>query len=107
MQKVDYVKLISSLMAYITNEQSRAGAIKLLVDLWRDPDAEVRVTSIKMIRFLGENGTKEVLDGFDEKKSGVVNLLKETASLLSHPIYAEKDHLNELLQWFFIQQVNK
>jgi hypothetical protein len=100
-RKVDYVRLVASLLKFTQNEILRNRALGLLVELWKDPDSEVRVNSIKMVKMLGELGLKEVVNGFNESTTGPVNLMKEVSTLLNNNTFADKDVLTDLLQWYF------
>jgi hypothetical protein len=51
-------------VVYIQDRPLRIAILNELIQLWRDPDSEVRATSIKMIHLMGSSGVPEVLEGF-------------------------------------------
>eukprot|EP00842_Homolaphlyctis_polyrhiza_P001264 jgi/Hompol1/2138/HPOL_002083-RA len=118
-RKADYITLISQLVMMIPNRANRLKIIKLLVHMWRDPDSEVRVTAIKMIKNMGEASIPEVLECFEDDKSepesgratsgnepAPVRIMNELASLVNNEDYGEKDILQDLLKWRF-SQINR
>ncbi|KAJ3208349.1 hypothetical protein HDU82_002587 [Entophlyctis luteolus] len=62
--KADYVGLVSQLLVFNSNPVVVLEVLVLLVKLWKDPDSEVRLVSIKMVRMLGEMGVPQVLECF-------------------------------------------
>ncbi|KAJ3148056.1 hypothetical protein HDU89_004901 [Geranomyces variabilis] len=112
-RKADQLNLMAQLIPSIKERSLRLQFIRVLVQLWKDPDTEVRVTSIKMIQLLGEAGLAEISECFvdpaeDVKRadaSGTApNIMKELAALISNQEYPEKDSLQDLLKWRFTQQ---
>ncbi|KAJ3014030.1 hypothetical protein HKX48_005388 [Thoreauomyces humboldtii] len=111
-RKADQLNLIAQLIPYIKERPLRLQFIRVLVQLWKDPDTEVRVTSIKMIQLLGEAGLAEIGECFKERseEQAVVdpttapNMMKELAGLINNQEYPEKDCLQDLLKWRFTQQ---
>ncbi len=68
-RKQDLVQLVGNLASF-TLSDLRTRVLNLLVSLWKDPDSTVRQTSIKMVRMLGEQGVKEVVDAFNQSSGG-------------------------------------
>ncbi|KAL2913671.1 hypothetical protein HK105_206831 [Polyrhizophydium stewartii] len=128
-RKADYATLISQLVAFIPNPELRLRILRVLVQMWRDPDSEVRITAIKMVKRMGEAGLPEVLACFEDKNNGSrdklagaaaagaapstaagsvsVPIMAELASLVSNEDYGEKDILQDLLKWRFSMPASK
>ncbi|EGF80415.1 hypothetical protein BATDEDRAFT_24972 [Batrachochytrium dendrobatidis JAM81] len=105
-RKADYAILISQMVVHITNPQYRFDILRVLVRMWRDPDSEVRVTSIQMVKLLGQAKLPEVLVCFADpstsnKEKAQVPIMEELASLVSNEDYGERDILQDLLKWRF------
>ncbi|KAL7747616.1 hypothetical protein RI367_007057 [Sorochytrium milnesiophthora] len=104
-RKVDHVRLMTLLTVPGLKRDVEASILRLLVDLWRDPDSTVRSTAIDMVKELGCAGSAVVLSAFQDDAvadaPGHIRLLKEISVLISTPEYAEKDQLNGLLGWYF------
>ncbi|KAI9141859.1 hypothetical protein BKA69DRAFT_1071625 [Paraphysoderma sedebokerense] len=104
-RRVDMIILVSRVSAYISDNEIRVAVINLLVDLWIDPDSEVRVTAIKMVQALCEQQLPEVISGFRKSseplgpKAAPVDLMSSIAKLISNTEYTEKDLLTSLLNW--------
>ncbi|KAJ3128551.1 hypothetical protein HK100_009127 [Physocladia obscura] len=108
-RKADYINLVSQLLVYFNDSNVVIKVLSLLVKFWKDPDNEVRIISIKMVRLLGEMGIPQVMECFktDEKttlsfKDGRPDLNQALSSLLGNPDYLEKEGLQELLTWRFL-----
>ncbi|KAI8922787.1 armadillo-type protein [Entophlyctis helioformis] len=120
-RKADYATLISHLVIPISKHEHRLEILRLLVQMWRDPDSEVRIPSIRMVLKMGQAGLPEVLSSFEEEKVGGVasqapvettqqppiQIMKELASLVNNDDYGDKDVLQELLKWRFSLPASK
>ncbi|KAI9106007.1 armadillo-type protein [Phlyctochytrium arcticum] len=110
-RKVDMINVMTQLISYVKERPLRLQFIGLLVHLWKDADAEVRVGAIKMIQVLGEGGVTEVAECFQDKddtsrsKEDTPHIMKALASLIHNPEYPEKDVLQDLLKWRFTQPI--
>ncbi|TPX59062.1 hypothetical protein PhCBS80983_g02729 [Powellomyces hirtus] len=116
-RKADQLNLMAQLVPCIKERTLRLQFIRVLVQLWRDPDTEVRVTSIKMIQLLGEAGLAEISECFKDTSEELAkapdaagtppNIMKELAALINNEEYPEKDSLQDLLKWRFTRQASK
>ncbi|KAJ3090469.1 hypothetical protein HK102_003650 [Quaeritorhiza haematococci] len=112
-KKADMINMMAQLLPFIKNRRLTIRTLHLLVDFWKDQDSEVRITAVKMIQLLGEAGLPEVIECFDDdtRNSGdnenqPPKIMKELASLIGNPDYNEKDkdHLQQLLKWRFLDK---
>ncbi|KND03924.1 uncharacterized protein SPPG_01373 [Spizellomyces punctatus DAOM BR117] len=114
-RKADMVSVMAQLMTYVKERRLRLNFIRVLVQLWKDPDSEVRVAAIKMMQLLGERGVTEITECFNDNESAdqlagdeedrPPQVMKELAGLINNPEYPEKDILQDLLKWRFTQPV--
>ena len=44
------VMLVAQVMVYIPNSEARIRIIRLLLKMWKDPDSDIRIISIRMIQ---------------------------------------------------------
>ncbi|ORX86881.1 hypothetical protein BCR32DRAFT_289679 [Anaeromyces robustus] len=104
-RKIDILNLICNLSCIINDKSIQHETIKILLDHWRDLNDEIRIVSINLIKYMGEYGVNEILNGLAiEEKSdnkNALNIMVEIASLMSNPEYTEKAELNDLLNWYF------
>ncbi|KAJ3242402.1 hypothetical protein HDU78_001407 [Chytriomyces hyalinus] len=104
-RKADYISLTAQLLTHVSNDAFMVlKVLHLLVRFWRDPDNEVRIMSIKMVRLLGEMGIHQVMECFRGGEEARPALMTELAGLLSNPEYLEKEGLQDLLTWRFSQR---
>ncbi|KAI8611201.1 armadillo-type protein [Chytriomyces sp. MP71] len=107
-RKADYISVVSQLLPHVNDSFVVIKVLILLVKFWKDPDNEVRVIAIKMVRMLGELGIPQVMECFkSDAKASFGNkpaLMPELTGLLANPEYLEKDGLQELLTWRFSQR---
>lgn len=66
-KKADYAAFLSQTVVHIPSHNLRKEIVQKLVQLWRDPDAEVRKVSINMIKFMGEMCLPEVMTAFEAR----------------------------------------
>ncbi|KAJ1344384.1 hypothetical protein BSLG_001041 [Batrachochytrium salamandrivorans] len=106
-RKSDYVTLISQMVVHIPNPDYRFRILRILVRLWRDPDSDVRVVAIRMVKYLGQAGLPEVLGCFmdtdpaNRDRRPHMNIMEELSSLVGNADYDEKESLQDLLKWRF------
>ncbi|KAJ3084110.1 hypothetical protein HDU99_003321 [Rhizoclosmatium hyalinum] len=109
-RKCDYISLISQLLVNVNDNITIIKVLVLLVKFWKDPDNEVRIMAIKMVRLLGEMGVPQVMECFradvggDSTPDGKPALMPQLTGLLGNPEYLEKEGLQELLTWRFSQR---
>ncbi|ORY35099.1 hypothetical protein LY90DRAFT_704931 [Neocallimastix californiae] len=104
-RKIDILNLICNLSCIINDKSIEHDTIKILLNHWRDLNDETRIVSINLIKFMGECGVTEIINGLstdkNDKSENSINIMVEIASLMSNPEYTEKAELNELLNWYF------
>ncbi|ORX46647.1 hypothetical protein BCR36DRAFT_356717 [Piromyces finnis] len=106
-KKVDILNLMSSLSCIVNDKTLQHETIKILLDHWRDLNDEIRIVSINLIKYMGEYGVSEVINGLcienneNNTNKNSLNIMVEIASLMGNPEYTEKAELNELLNWYF------
>ncbi|KXS12168.1 ARM repeat-containing protein [Gonapodya prolifera JEL478] len=104
-KKSDIVFLIAHFCPYTTSKDVRLKVISLLVNLWRDPDSEVRATSIDAIEELGRKGVPEVLESWrivkSEDREQTDLLIQEVSALIADRDYLDKERLQQLLKFPF------
>ncbi|KAI9350180.1 armadillo-type protein [Obelidium mucronatum] len=109
-RKADYISLIAQLLVHVNDNFVIIKVLVLLVKLWKDPDSEVRIMSIKMVRLLGEVGIPQVMECFRADAVGQNSLdsrpalMPQLTGLLGNPEYLEKEGLQDLLTWRFSQR---
>jgi len=104
-RKVDILNLMCNLSCIINDKTLQHETIKILLDHWRDLNDEIRIVSINLIKFMGEYGVTEIINGLSTENvpnnKNSLNIMVEIASLMGNPEYTEKAELNELLNWYF------
>ncbi|KAI9207546.1 armadillo-type protein [Polychytrium aggregatum] len=106
-RKADIINLVSQLLVFVSDRLLRIEILQLFVNFWKDPDSEVRIASINMVKFLGESGMAEIGEAFvsaeiqDTTPQTPPDIMKEIAGLLANPEYDEKNALQDLLKWRF------
>jgi len=104
-RKIDILNLMCNLSCIINDKALQHETIKILLDHWRDLNDEIRIASINLIKFMGESGVSEILNGLSSEENSndknTLNIMVEIASLMGNPEYTEKAELNELLNWYF------
>ncbi|KAJ3000336.1 hypothetical protein HDV02_006143 [Globomyces sp. JEL0801] len=106
-KKADFASLISQLSVKLAPDDSvHANILSSLLELWKDPDSEVRNVSINMIQHLGEMRIPVVIKGFQDSTENSINLMKEIVILGNQEDYPEKDALQRLLKWRFSKDPN-
>lgn len=79
-RKADMLILMAKLILHLSSRELKMDVITLLVKMWRDPDSEVRIVSIKMMLTLAEAKTAEVLECFGQQS---LNAKRTACSVVS------------------------
>ena len=101
----DLIALLGHLIPYSLNSKLRVDVIPLLIQFWDDTDSTVRIVAIEMIQYLVRSNYSEIMQLVKSKDSSKSTpLMKEILQRVRDPEYGEKEKLNQLLNWYFIQQ---
>lgn len=93
---------MSQLFVKVSERNIRISILSCLMQLWVDPDSEVRGTGIKAIRELGEKGVPEIRECFNaDNPNAPLKLMQELCRLFCDVEYGEKEQLQDLLRWRF------
>ncbi|KAJ3309526.1 hypothetical protein HDV04_005966 [Boothiomyces sp. JEL0838] len=107
-KKADFASTAAQLIIHFEEREMQQRILRLLIELWRDPDSEVRSVAINMVQHLGEKQVKEVLEGFTDhtgvESHDTINIMKEAVILGNMEDYPDKDLLQGLLKWRFSTQ---
>ncbi|KAJ3318939.1 hypothetical protein HDV06_006928 [Boothiomyces sp. JEL0866] len=107
-KKADFASTAAQLIIHFEEREMQQRILRLLIELWRDPDSEVRSVAINMVQHLGEKQVKEVLEGFTDhtgvENNDTINIMKEAVILGNMEDYPDKDLLQGLLKWRFSTQ---
>ncbi|KAJ3269686.1 hypothetical protein HDV01_001114 [Terramyces sp. JEL0728] len=110
-KKADFATTAAQLIIHFEEREMQQRILKLLIELWRDPDSEVRSIAINMVQHLGEKKVREVLEGFTDhsgdEHSDTINIMKEAVILGNMEEYPDKDLLQGLLKWRFSTQAEQ
>ncbi|KAJ1562766.1 hypothetical protein HK096_003736 [Nowakowskiella sp. JEL0078] len=110
-KKADMIMLLAQLSIHVEDRLVRLGIIRMLISMWRDPDSEVRSTSIKMVQLMSENNIQEVAECFaanddsetnlekDDAKILVPNIMRHIATLINNVEFGEKEELFDLMKY--------